>query len=53
MFVDDHHGDGILELWCPAFNVQEELLESSPTASTARPTSVRPGGSAYLNQDVG
>ena len=27
MFVDDHHGDGILGLWCPAFpGVQEEQI---------------------------
>jgi hypothetical protein len=31
MFVDDHHGDGILGIWCPAFpGVQEELVEQEP-----------------------
>jgi hypothetical protein len=32
MFHDDHHGDGILGLWCAAGpGVQEELIRSEPT----------------------
>jgi hypothetical protein len=31
MFLDDHHGDGRLAIWCPAFpGVQEELIEQEP-----------------------
>ena len=31
MFMDDHHGDGILGLWCPALpGVQAELVEAEP-----------------------
>jgi hypothetical protein len=31
MFVDDHHGDGILGIWCPAFpGVQQEMVELEP-----------------------
>ena len=44
MFVDDHHGDGILGLWCPAFpGVQEELVEQEP-ARFYRPPYVGPAG---------
>jgi hypothetical protein len=31
MFVDDHHGDGILGIWCNAApGVQEELIAGDP-----------------------
>src|SRR3954465_11543258 len=31
MFVDDHHGDGILGIWCAApAGVQEQLVEEDP-----------------------
>lgn len=31
MFLDDHHGDGRLALWCAApAGVQEELVETEP-----------------------
>ncbi len=31
MFVDDHHGDGILGIWCAAPpGVQEDLVEEEP-----------------------
>ena len=31
MFVDDHHGDGILGIWVPAFpGVQQELVDTEP-----------------------
>lgn len=31
MFVDDHHGDGILGVWCAApAGVQAELVETEP-----------------------
>jgi len=44
MFVDDHHGDGILGIWCPAFpGVQAELIESEPDRFY-RPPYVGPSG---------
>lgn len=44
MFVDDHHGDGILGIWCPAFpGVQEELIEQEPDRFF-RPPYVGPSG---------
>lgn len=44
MFVDDHHGDEILGLWCPAFpGVQEELVEQEPDRFY-RPPYVGPSG---------
>ncbi len=44
MFVDDHHGDGILGIWCPAFpGVQEELVEQEPDRFF-RPPYVGPSG---------
>jgi len=44
MFVDDHHGDGILGIWCPAFpGVQEELVEQEPERFF-RPPYVGPSG---------
>jgi hypothetical protein len=54
MFVDDHHGDGILGLWCPAFpGVQEELVESEPDRFY-RPPYVGPSGwiGVRLDRDV-
>ena len=44
MFVDDHHGDGILGIWVPAFpGVQEELVETEPDRFF-RPPYVGPSG---------
>ena len=44
MFMDDHHGDGILGLWCPAFpGVQAELVEAEPDRFY-RPPYVGPSG---------
>ena len=44
MFLDDHHGDGILGLWCPAFpGVQAELVEAEPDRFY-RPPYVGPSG---------
>ncbi len=54
MFVDDHHGDGILGLWCPAFpGVQAELLASEPDRFY-RPPYVGPSGwiGVRLDRDV-
>ena len=54
MFVDDHHGDGILGLWCPAFpGVQEELIASEPDRFY-RPPYVGPSGwiGVRLDRDV-
>jgi hypothetical protein len=54
MFVDDHHGDGILGIWCPAFpGVQEELIEQEP-GRFFRPPYVGPSGwvGVRLDRDV-
>lgn len=54
MFVDDHHGDGRLAIWCPAFpGVQEELVEQEPDRFF-RPPYVGPSGwvGVRLERDV-
>lgn len=54
MFVDDHHGDGILGLWCPAFpGVQEEMVSLEPDRFY-RPPYVGPSGwlGVRLDRDV-
>ena len=52
MFVDDHHGDGILGIWCPAFpGVQEELVEQEPDRFF-RPPYVGPSGWVGVRLDV-
>lgn len=44
MFVDDHHGDGRLAIWCPAFpGVQQELIDDEPERFF-RPPYVGPSG---------
>ena len=44
MFVNDHHGDGILGIWCPAFpGVQAEMVEAEPERFF-RPPYVGPSG---------
>ncbi|MGQ0831692.1 MAG: MmcQ/YjbR family DNA-binding protein [Microthrixaceae bacterium] len=44
MFVDDHHGDGILGIWCPAEpGVQEEMVALEPERFF-RPPYVGPSG---------
>jgi hypothetical protein len=53
-FVDDHHGDGILGIWCPAFpGVQAELVEAEPERFY-RPPYVGPSGwlGVRLDRDV-
>lgn len=51
MFVDDHHGDDILGIWCPAFpGVQEELIEQEPDRFF-RPPYVGPSGWVGLRLD--
>lgn len=51
MFVDDHHGDGRLAIWCPAFpGVQEELIEQEPDRFF-RPPYVGPSGWVGLRLD--
>lgn len=43
-FAQDHHGDGILGIWCPAFpGVQQELVEQEPDRFF-RPPYVGPAG---------
>ena len=54
MFVDDHHGDGILGLWCPAWpGVQEEMVALEPERFF-RPPYVGPSGwlGVRLDRDV-
>lgn len=54
MFVDDHHGDGILGLWCPAHpGVQEEMVALEPERFF-RPPYVGPSGwlGVRLDRDV-
>jgi hypothetical protein len=54
MFVHDHHGDGILGLWCPAFpGVQAEMIEAEPDRFY-RPPYVGPSGwlGVRLDRDV-
>jgi hypothetical protein len=52
MFVDDHHGDGILGLWCPALpGVQEELVSLEPDRFY-RPPYVGPSGWIGVRLDV-
>jgi hypothetical protein len=54
MFVDDHHGDGILGIWCPAFpGVQEEMVGLEPERFY-RPPYVGPSGwlGVRLDRDV-
>ena len=53
-FHDDHHGDGILGIWCPAFpGVQEELVDLEPERFF-RPPYVGPSGwiGVRLDRDV-
>jgi hypothetical protein len=54
MFVDDHHGDGILGIWCPAHpGVQEEMVALEPERFF-RPPYVGPSGwlGVRLDRDV-
>ena len=54
MVVDDHHGDGILGIWCPAFpGVQQELVQQEPDRFF-RPPYVGPSGwlGVRLDRDV-
>ena len=52
MFVDDHHGDGILGIWCPAYpGVQEEMVEQEPERFF-RPPYVGPSGWLGVRLDV-
>lgn len=54
MFVDDHHGDGIVGIWCPAWpGVQAEMVEAEPERFY-RPPYVGPSGwlGVRLDRDV-
>lgn len=54
MFADDHHADGILGLWCPAWpGVQAEMIEAEPERFY-RPPYVGPSGwlGIRLDRDV-
>lgn len=53
-FVDDHHGDDILGIWCPAMpGVQEEMVALEPDRFF-RPPYVGPSGwlGVRLDRDV-
>jgi hypothetical protein len=53
-FVNDHHGDGIVGIWCPAFpGVQQELVQQEPDRFF-RPPYVGPSGwlGVRLDRDV-
>ncbi len=44
MYLDDHHGDGRLALWCAAApGCRRRWWTRSPTASSCRPTSATAG----------
>lgn len=50
--VDDHHGDGILGIWCPAPpGVQEAMVEAEPNRFF-RPPYVGPSGWLGVRLDV-
>lgn len=54
MFVDDHHGDGVLGIWCPQLpGVQEEMVSLEPDRFF-RPPYVGPSGwlGVRLDRDV-
>ena len=54
MFVADHHGDGIVGIWCPAFpGVQDEMVTAEPDRFF-RPPYVGPSGwlGVRLDRDV-
>lgn len=52
MFVNDHHGDGILGLWCPAWpGVQAEMVTLEPERFF-RPPYVGPAGWLGVRLDV-
>src|SRR5687767_6958529 len=52
MFVDDHHGDGILGIWVPAFpGVQQELVDTEPDRFF-RPPYVGPSGWVGVRLDL-
>ena len=47
MFLDDHHGDGRLALWCAApEGMQDALVAATRRRTSSRPTSGTAGGSA-------
>jgi hypothetical protein len=52
MFVDDHHGDGRLAIWCPAPpGVQEDMVRLEPERFF-RPPYVGPSGWLGVRLDV-
>lgn len=52
MYVDDHHGDGRVAIWCPAPpGVQEQLVEQEP-ARFFRPPYVGPSGWIGVRLDI-
>lgn len=51
-YVDDHHGDGILGIWCPAPpGVQSDLVETEPTRFYVPPY-VGPSGWVGVRLDI-
>lgn len=54
MFVDDHHGDGIVGIWCPAFPGEQEEMVALEPDRFYRPPYVGPAGwlGVRLDRDV-
>jgi hypothetical protein len=52
MYLDDHHGDGRLAIWCPAApGVQEAMIEEDPERFF-RPPYVGPSGWLGVRLDI-
>lgn len=52
MFLDDHHGDGRLAIWCPAPpGVQDDMVRQEPTRFF-KPPYVGPSGWLGVRLDV-
>ena len=52
MFVDDHHGDGRLAIWCPAEpGVQEAMVDEEPERFF-KPPYVGPSGWLGVRLDI-
>ena len=53
MYVDDHHGDGRLALWCKAPPGHQEILVGADPKQFFRPPYVGPKGWVGVRLDVG
>lgn len=52
MFLDDHHGDGRLALWCPAAPGMHEAMVAEEPERFFRPPYVGPSGWLGVHLDV-